>query len=375
MGFFGDLVDNVGTALNLPEFGFSEGANGGSSVNTGRIPATVSPLINSAGSKGVQAANNAYATKNPIPGTFLNPSYSPYVSAAPQGGVLGASTGGATAGRTAGGGTSAASYDPAALAYYNDQETLARQALDRLSAQRGIGLGNVQNSYQSALNQLLGSNAQAERDAGLTKQRTIDDNVTARSNVDQTVARQAQGLRRLLGNSSSAAQYAAPLAVAQQGNKQQGAIQTSFGRNLQNIDIADEDRKKAFGSAQEDLGNQRRQSENQLNAGLLQSEAQINEQLSNIALQRAQARGQNYAQARGQLTPFNDRVSTLLSQIDQLGANPAISARNVNFTAPTLDQYNVQGIDIAQGQTPAQAAAGQYANLLNIDERKKRNIF
>lgn len=366
MGFLGNLIDNVGTALNLPEFGYSEGVGNSKTNNTGRIQATVNPLLNTDASRGIAIVNANQPVKNANGATSQ--------SQAQSNNIASAIGGGGSAGRASGGG-GGSSYDPAVLAYFNDQETLARQSLDRLNSQRGIGLGNVANSYQSALNSLLGSNAQAERDAGLTKQRTIDDNVTARANVDQTVARQAQGLRRLLGNSSSAAEYAAPLAVAQQGNKQQGAIQTSFGRNLQNIDIADEDRKRAFGSAQEDLVNQRRQSENALNSGLLQTEAQINEQLSNIALQRAQAQGKNYAQARGSITPFNDRVSALLSQIDQLGANPAITARDVNFTAPTLDQYSTTGIPIAQGQNPAQAAAGQYAQLLglnNEDDRRRR---
>jgi len=291
---------------------------------------------------------------NGLPGLDLSGSDSPTYSAAARG--------------------SGVSYDPSVVAYYDDQETAARQALDRLNAQRGIGQGNIAGSYQSALNSLLSSNGQAERDAGITKQRTIDDNVAARSTVDQTVARQAQGLRRLLGNSSSAAQFAAPLAVARQGNQQQGAIQTSFGRNLQNIDIADEDRKRAFGSAQEDLNRQRTAQENQLNAGLLQTEAGLNETLSNIALQKAQARGQNYAQARGVLTPYNDRVSSLLSQIDQLGANPAIAAKNVAFTAPSLDQYNTSGIKVAQGQTPAQQSAGQYFNIFGEDQRKKLGL-
>ena len=376
MGFFGDVIDNVGTFFNAPELGLSESATGGKATsNTGRVqyyqgntPQTV-------------RLSNGQVVADPNQRDFLNalnskqPSYSSGTGA-PTGqasvGVQQSGGGGGVYSTSAGGGGGGAYVDPAAIQYYNDQEAQARQAIARLNAQRGIGEGNINNSYQSALNQLLGTNAQAERDASLTKQRTIDDNVTARSTVDQTVARQAQGLRRLLGNSSSAAEYAAPLAVARQGNQQQGAIQTTFGRNLQNIDIADEDRKRQFGQSQEDLNNQVTQQRNALNAGLLQTEAGLNETLSGIALQRAQAQGQNYAQARGQLTPYNDRVSSLLSQIDQLGANPSIAAKNVSFTAPTLDQYNTSGINVAQGQGPQQAQAGQYANLLNAEDRKKK---
>jgi len=351
MSFLGDLVASVGNKVGAPELGWSERLG-----STGQIPTKQQEIANQ----------------------IVDPTFSPFTAPVWASNNLfgdmeraGDAAANQSSQLSAGG---AASFDPAAIAYYNDQEAQARQAIDRLNAQRGIGQGNIAGAYQSALDNLLGSNSQAERDAGLTKQRTIDDNVAARSNVDQTVSRQAQGLRRLLGNSSSAAQFAAPLAVARQGNQQQGAIQTSFGRNLQNIDIADEDRKKAFGSAQEDLGRQRTVQENQLNAGLLQTEAGLNETLSNIALQRAQAQGQNYAQARGSIAPFNDRVSSLLSQIDQLGANPAIAAKNVAFTAPTLDQYNTSGIKVAQGQTPAQRTAGQYFNIFGDDQRKKLGL-
>ena len=352
--FLGELIASTGKTLGLPELGFSEKFGA-----TGSSPQLSQQFAD-------YTANNLFGTG----GTFAPAATS---ISAPQAQSFAEPA--TTASRAVAGGGGGTSYDPAAIAYYNDQEALARQAIDRLNAQRGIGQGNIQKSYQSALDALLGNNSQAERDAGLTKQRTIDDNVTARSTVDQTVARQAQGLRRLLGNSSSAAQYAAPLAVARQGNQQQGAIQTNFGRNLQNIDIADEDRRRAFEGAQGDLTNQRTIQENQLNAGILQNEATIQEQLQNIALQRAQAQGQNYAQARGSLTPFNDRISTLLSQIDQLGANPNIQARNVNFTAPSLENYNTSGIKVAQGQTPAQQAAGQYAGLLQTEDDRRKRLF
>jgi len=354
LGAAGNLYSRATGNANPFEFGLSESIGGGKTFASGR---QANEGLGAPGQIGAPAPN-------------LVSGYSPLERA--PGVVNGTVIDGKTVVSAGGGGSS---YDPAAIQYYNDQEAQARQAIARLNAQRGIGLGNIQGAYQSAYDTLLGSNAQAERDAGLTRQRTVDDNVTARANVDQTVSRQAQGLRRLLGNSSSAAQFAAPLAVARQGNQQQGAIQTTFGRNLQNIDIADDDRKKAFGSAQEDLTRQRTMQENTLNSGLLNTEAQLNESLSGIALQRAQAQGQNYAQARGALTPYNDRVSSLLSQIDQLGANPAISARNVNFTAPTLDAYNTSGIAVGQGQNPAQAQAGQYANLLNLEDRKKRILF
>lgn len=332
---------------------------------------------------GINASQNANANNGPkVQGSSFNDSFGQLVSGAGQLGqfatlgepdVAGVSTGGYSGGgRAAGGGV--ASYDPAALAYYDDQITRANQALGRVDTQRQVGLDNILSSYNSALNSLTGQNAQAERNAGLTRQRAIDDNVNARAQVDANVARQSQSLRRLLGNASSAANFAAPLAVAQAGNQQQGTIQTAFGRNLQGLDIADEDRKRAYADAMTDLNNQRTQQTNALESGLLGQQAQLNETLGNLNLQKAQARGQNYAQARGASAPFNDRVSNILNQIDQLGRNPAITARSVNYTAPSLEQYTTQGISAALGQqAPGAANTGQYGYLLG-DERRRRMI-
>jgi hypothetical protein len=291
----------------------------------------------------------------------------------PTFGVNGASTSGGTATRAvSGGGVGGGAYDPAAAQYYEDQINQVNAALSRIGAQRDIGRGNILSSYNEALNSLTGQNSQALRDAGITRQRAIDDNVRARADIDANVARQSQSLRRLLGNSSSAANFAAPLAVAQAGNQQQGVVQTAYGRNLQGLDIADEDRRRAYQEAQRDLTRQRTQSESALEAGLLQNEAQLNETLGGLNLQRAQSQGQNYSQARSASLGYTDRVNNILSQIDQLGRNPSIRARQVNYTAPNLEQYSTAPISAALGQqSPANAAAGQYSYLLG-DERRRR---
>lgn len=372
--FLGQLLDLAGTAVGAPELGWSENFGGGATANTGRVPITTNNYANSPASRASYANYAGQGGVVPV-ATGL---------AGGLGGSLGLSgvLGATSTGTSSGGGTTsrvgaaaAPSYDPAALAYYDDQINQANSALGRINTQREVGLGNILGSYNGALNTLTGQNSQAERNAGLTRQRSIDDNVNARAAVDANVSRQSQSLRRLLGNSSSAAQFAAPLAVARQGNQQQGEIQTSYGRNLQNLDIADEDRKRSYEAALSDLNNQRTQSENTLNSGLMQNEAQINETLSGLALQRAQARGQNYTQARGASQGYSDRITNLLNQIDQLGRNPAITAREVAYTAPSLEQYATSPIAAQLGQqSAAQNAAGQYGYLLG-DERRRREVI
>lgn len=275
------------------------------------------------------------------------------------------------------GGSSASSYDPAALAYYDDQIGQVNSALGRLGNQRNIGNQNINSQYNAALNKLLGQNAAAERDYGTSRQNTIDDNVTARAKVDDTVAKQSAGLRRLLGNSSSAALFAAPLAVARQGNTQLGDIQTAYSRNLGSLDTANEDRKRAFQDNQTDLNNQAQIQRNSLQASLAEKEAQLLDQMSQLQIQKAQANGQTYNAARAATQGNNDRVNALLAQIDSLGLNPSIAAKgDLKFSAPDLAQYQTSDINVTPGATPTQAAAGQFYNLLGLDgDQRKQQLF
>lgn len=347
----GNTADHVGTFFNLPGFGISEKLAGGNTANTGRITEY----------GGVKTGGGNYV-----------PEYKKVENAPLGASSVATSYNGGGNASYAGGGT-VNTFDPAAMAYYDDQINQANSALGRIGAQRDIGYGNIDNSYNSALNRLMGQNSMAERDFNLNRQRTTDDNVQARARVDQDVSRKSANLRRLLGDDNSAGLFAAPLAVAKQGSQQLGDIQTSYSRNLQNLDIANDDRKRKFDESRGDLDNQRLSNRNNLEAQLKQREAEILDQIGGLNIQKAQARGQNYAQARGTAQGYTDRVNSILSQIDQLGRNPAIATRDINFTAPELAQYNTSDIAFTGG-TPTQQAAGPYWNIIS-DEQKRRQTL
>lgn len=323
--------------------------------------------------------NHAYDPHNAAPGGFgATPSVKPISIPQREPASQDPNSGAYSSSASSSGGSSASAYDPAALAYYDDQIGQVNSALGRIGNQRGIGNQNIDSQYNAALNKLLGQNAAAERDYGTNRQQTIDDNVTARAKVDDNVAKQSAGLRRLLGNSSSAALFAAPLAVARQGNTQLGDIQTTYGRNLGALDTANEDRKRAFADSQTDLGNQATVQRNSLQAGLAEREAQLLDQLSQLQLSKAQAAGQSYDAARAATQGNNDRVNSLLAQIDQLGLNPTIAAKNdLKFAAPNLAQYSTSDINVTPGASPVQNAAGQFYSLLGLDgdQRKQQQLF
>jgi hypothetical protein len=289
----------------------------------------------------------------------------------------------ASGGGSGGGGGGAGGFDPAALAYYDDQEKLAKSGLDRLGKQKGIGYSNIDNSFNAAFNRLLGEKAVATRDYGLSKNRTIEDNRNSRDSIERGVQTQSASLKRLLGSmgagNSSAAEVLAPYAVAKQGNQQLGDVQTRFGRNLQSLDLAKEDTEREFSSQQGDLNLQRSQKRNEFDAGLAQQEAGILEQLSNIALQRQQAKGQNYAQARSAMGNYSDRINALLGRVDSLGkqyASPITRQKSLQFAAPELSNYDTAGISL--GDARPNDALSQVTNpffqLLGNDDERRREL-
>lgn len=273
----------------------------------------------------------------------------------------------------------------AELAYLDDQQNQANAALGRIGDQRNIGNQNIESSYNQSLQGLLNSSSRAKQDYDLTKGRDLEDNRNARASTDRSVARSSTGLQRLLGSqgagSSSAAQILAPFAVARQGTERLGEIQSSFGRNQQNLDLG-------FDRTKEDEKNQRSALDlekirrgNELEAGLLQNEAGIRGQLSNFDIARAKAQGQDYTQIRGDVQGYNNTINQLLSRIDQLGnqfQNAIGPAKGVTFDTPDLSQYNTG--DLSRGRlnpelsAPVQDQVGGYYNLLGLDDEDKRQL-
>ena len=70
MGFFGDVIDNVGTALNLGEFGISEAIAGGNKTsNTGRVAyqnSVVSPVTAAPYAKAISQVNGGGGGTGPV---------------------------------------------------------------------------------------------------------------------------------------------------------------------------------------------------------------------------------------------------------------------------------------------------------------------
>ena len=280
-----------------------------------------------------------------------------------------------------GGGSGATAQDIAdEQAYWQDQIDNANQQLGRLPNQQQIGERNIQNSYQSAYDRLLGDKATTQRDYTTKRDQTVQDNITAKNNIDTGVRNQNTALQRLLGSrgagSSSAARVLAPYAAALQGNQQRAQVQTSYGRNLQGLDTAWGDYQGDWTNSVGDLGVQRDTNLSTLRSGIDETKAKLLQAQSDAALQKAQAGGASYQSARAARAPYTQRINSILAQIDSLGKAPTFTPKTVAYQAPDLASYDYSATGaptVNSGVDPTQASnVGAYWTLLNQDKKKNQ---
>jgi hypothetical protein len=333
----GDLIGGLGHVLGLPEMGISEALGG-----TGR------------------AALDSYHSAYPAGGNRLTPQQlldqNARDAAARQndtGAILGAATGPSQA--------QIAAQNAAALAAQND--SAINSALGRLDQQGGIGNQNILNSYNSAFQQLMGGQQAANQGLANARNETMTANQTARDNIGAGVRNQNIGLQRLLGahgaGNGSAASILAPFAAAQQGNIQRSQVQDTYGKNMNALDqsqnASDIGYKNSFGQ----LLNDRRQKEQDLQAGLGNSRASLLGQRSDAASNQA-------------------AINAILDAVTRLGLNPTFTPQTPQVKAPDLAQYNYTPTGAPQlgnaGLSDAAAQTiGPFLSLLTGQKKQNQN--
>jgi hypothetical protein len=265
-------------------------------------------------------------------------------------------------------------------AYWADQLGNVDSQLGRLGKQEQVGQKNIDSSYNSAYGRLVGDKNVTQRDYTTKKTQTTQDNITAKTGIDSSVRNRNTSLQRMLGargaGNSSAAQILAPYAAAMEGNKQRTAVNTAFGRNIQGLDTAWGDYEQDWNTSAEDLKKQRDGQINQLRSGIASTRAGLLEQKANAEVQRRQAGGETYIQARAARTPYLSRINQLMSQIDSLGINPTFTPKTAAYRAPDLASYTYErgGAPIVGGgvNPNMQQNAGAYWTLLGNQEEERK---
>lgn len=383
--FLGGILDNVGTALNLPELGWSETYNDGKATqNTGRVD-----YLNIPG----RQADGSYVRDGR---TYQDPQYSIYQKAqanknnsgwsmqdyqnrragntTQSNGLIGddSSTGGGGSG--SGSGPSAADE----RVYYDDQINSLNQLLGLTNTQRDSGLQNLQDSFGSQSQRL---NEQKQKtfagydeqsvESGQNKQRGVEQ-------VDQFANNSHNSLQRLLqggnaGNSSVGRELIPYLISKGAGQRRQGVFDQA-GKNDQAIASARGDAQDQYRFSEEDLNNQRGNQERSFREGILNKQNELEGQKRGLEIQRAQATGQGYeaARAAGQSSQnsINDRMSQLNSLFGQY--KPTFNARAMNLKTPELGQFTVDPAQIRNNNSGQPAESSYYINQLKRKEELNR---
>jgi hypothetical protein len=255
----------------------------------------------------------------------------------------------------------ASTSDPNAVAYYNDVISQLQSQLAGAQAQEGTGLNNITQGYNDAVNQQNQSESSAE--SGYATSRA--QNGTQRENnigaINLNANQAYNALLGILGMSgagvSSAAAVGAPQAVAKNASSQRAGADTTFNQNDQSITTAEDQTKQSFANALKDLLTQKNTQTQNFESGLLNTEGQLQQQIRDAQINRAEYGGQPYATAAagaGNTTQAISDIQAKLGQIFQQYATPQFNVNPVTVTQPNTTNYSVDPTTVrAQNANPS----------------------
>ena len=325
MSLLGGLVGGLGSALHLPEFGFSE-ALGGDKVWNG----------NNGGSTGAVLGAN---TNRPAGQSVVAPT----TTTKPTTVLKGGSTGGSS-----GSGAGSASD----VAYYTDQINALQGLLGAADTQQNTGTNAINTAINNNLSRLNQQQSNTLSGYATQRQDTTGDYQNARNQIADNSRSTYNSLQRLLGQQgsgvSSAAQVLAPYAVSRDSTKKGTQASQGFAKNLRDIDTAQTQAVQSYDNARQDLDSQKNQ---KLQALLGSINAQKQNYLSQIGTfenQKRIAAGGKYATPTAQ----NSQIAALQAQLNGLGsqyADPTFNVQEVKAAAPNLGQYEAQAAALGDG--------------------------
>lgn len=233
-----------------------------------------------------------------------------------------------------GGGTASPDYSQQIGQYNNELNNL-------LPAQQNAGNQNIENSYQSALQQLLQGKNIADRNYGTAKQQSATGYVGAKNTIGSQAGSALNGLLRLLGSRGaglSSAADAARQAVARGAGLQRGDVGNTFAQNNQSLDTGYGDFNNQYNQQVSSAGTQRDNGRQTLQNNIESSRAGLLQAIAGLQSSPTNAQ------------PYLDQANAIQQGI--AGYVPKqISYNTPAYQAPSLASY-----------TTAPQATPQYSN-------------
>ena len=272
------------------------------------------------------------------------------------------------------GGSGGTSYNPADIAYLDDQ--IARLQRQHGSADTALnnGLTQLQDSYSKEVEGANSRRAQATQDLNTKRKDTTRAKDSALNRVNENARTLAEGLRRRIGmasgSGSSAFQITAPGAVSRDATEDRTGVLENFGVNFRDLATTEQRQKTQFDELLSDLEAQRKTRESDFRSGILEKKNQIDTSLSEVARQKALALGGGYNQVRAAMSPYAGAIDSRQAEIDNLfnKFRTPFEQKAVDTTAPTLRDYMVDRANIKAGQPGPQDPTAPYKNPFGIKE-------
>lgn len=276
-----------------------------------------------------------------------------------------------------GGRASAPSYNPADIAYLDDQR--GRLEGQHRSADTALtnGLTQLQDSYSKEVAGANSKRAQALQDLNTKHKDTTQAKNSALNRVNENARTLAEGLRRRIGlasgSGSSAFQITAPGAVSRDATEDRTGVLENFGVNFRDLATAEQRQKTQFDELLSDLEAQRKTRESDFRSGILEKKNQIDNSLSEVARQKALALGGGYNQVRAAMSPYASAIDSRQAEIDNLfnKFRTPFTQKAVDTTAPTLRDYMVDRANIKAGQPGPQDPSAPYKDPFGIKKEEE----
>lgn len=261
-------------------------------------------------------------------------------------------------------------YDPADLAYLDDQKARLERQLASADSTLNSGLTQLGDSYNQEVNSANTRQSRALQDYGVKREDTTRAKDGALNRVNTNARTLADSLRRRIGmasgSSSSAYQLAAPDAVSREASKNRTGVVENFGQNFRDLEQGENRLKADFADLLKNLDAQRKNRESDFRAGILERKNAIDGSLAEVARQRALLLGGGYNQVRSAMAPYASAIDSRQAELDGLFSKyrTPFEVKPIDTSTPNLRDYTVDRAEINANNTQGVDAYSPYGNFL-----------
>lgn len=324
-------------------------------------PAKTARVIQPAAGNGGQLALGATSTANP---------YAGYEGTYSGGSAGGSSSGGSYAA------PAAPAYDPADMAYLDDQLGRLNNQYNSTNNTLNNGLVQLGDDYNKQVSGANSNQSRAMEDFNTKELDTTRAKDSALTRTDSNARNLADSLRRRIGMAgganSSAYLETAPGAVAREATKNRTGIVENFGQNFRDLNTTRSRVKTDFESLLSDLESQRKSKESDFRAGILSKQSEIDGSRAEVARQKSLLQGGGYTQARAAMAPYSSAIDSRTAELDGLynRFRTPFAVKAVDVKAPDLRDYTVDRQTIgAQAQQGTQDPTAYYRPRQDEEEQ------